>query len=388
MCDTLVSLPEASENNSVIFGKNSDRPNGEVQLITFNPRTSYDEGEKLQCTYITIPQVKETAAVILSQPWWMWGAEMGCNEYGVVIGNEAIHSYEPQRKSGLLGMDLLRLGLERGKTAKESLTVITELLEQYHQGGGCSYNDPSWTYHNSFLIADPQKAFILETADDWWIAEIVKDVRSISNGMTIREKGDLRREGIIQHAIQEGYCKDEDEFDFALTFSGSTPSTSPFSRKGRTKQLLTDNKGQITGQMMMEFLRDHQAGVCMHGGFESTGSQVSELRENGKDLHWFTGTTLPCSSIYKPYIFPIDNQYVLDPAPYSKINNNWVWCRQRRSTSKTNIEEKREVEGKIIEEVYNTLNNYPFAEDQEALNSDFYQLNKEAWNKTKQFLNE
>ncbi|TFG00749.1 MAG: peptidase C69 [Promethearchaeota archaeon] len=385
MCDTLVSLPKASKNNCVIFGKNSDRPSGEVQLITYSPRMNHSKGEELKCTYITIPQAKETAAIILSQPWWMWGAEMGCNEYGVVIGNEAVYSFEPQRNEGLLGMDLLRLGLERAKTARESLDIIIKLLECHHQGGGCSYNDPSWTYHNSFLIADPHKAFVLETADDWWIAERVMDVGSISNGLTIRGKGDLRREGIINHAIQKGYCKDEDDFDFAVTFSGSPPSNSIYSRIGKSKQLLTRNKGNITGEMMMEFLRDHQAGICMHGGFESTGSQVSELRDDGKNIHWFTGTTLPCMSIYKPYIFPIDDQYVLPPGPYTEKNSDWYWVRNKNSKSKIIIEKKRKIEKNIIGEMQKILKNESLLQKTDDFNKKIQELNKMAWKKIRQF---
>ena len=112
MCDTLVALGNTTEDRSVIFGKNSDRPQEEVQLITYLPRIKYPKGEQVKCTYINIPQVSETFAIILSQPWWMWGAEMGTNEYGVVIGNEAIYTHEPLNETGLLGMDLLRLGLE------------------------------------------------------------------------------------------------------------------------------------------------------------------------------------------------------------------------------------------------------------------------------------
>ncbi|MFX1411491.1 MAG: C69 family dipeptidase, partial [Promethearchaeota archaeon] len=186
MCDTLVALGNSTQDGSVIFGKNSDRPSNEVQLITYAPRTKYSMGKKVKCTYISIPQVSETAAVILSQPWWMWGAEMGVNEYGVAIGNEAVYTYEGLRNSGLLGMDLLRLGLERGKNAKEALDIITNLLEKYGQGGGCSYDDPGWMYHNSFLIVDSEDAYVLETADEWWIAEKVKDVRSITNELSIR----------------------------------------------------------------------------------------------------------------------------------------------------------------------------------------------------------
>jgi len=40
----------------------------------------------------------------------------------------------PSKENGLLGMDLLRLGLERGKTAQEAVNVITSLLEEHGQG--------------------------------------------------------------------------------------------------------------------------------------------------------------------------------------------------------------------------------------------------------------
>ena len=158
MCDTFVALGNASKDGNVIFGKNSDRPFDEIQLIVYAPQKKHEKGNILKCTHIEIDQVQETNAIILSQPWWMWGAEMGANEYGVVIGNEAVYTHEPIRDTGLLGMDLLRLGLERGKTAKDSLNILTSLLETYPQGGGCAYNDPSWTYHNSFIIADPKES--------------------------------------------------------------------------------------------------------------------------------------------------------------------------------------------------------------------------------------
>ncbi|MFX1237024.1 MAG: C69 family dipeptidase, partial [Promethearchaeota archaeon] len=287
----------------------------------------YENNNQLRCTYITIPQAVETAAILLSQPWWMWGAEMGANEYGVVIGNEAVYTCERLNETGLLGMDLLRLGLERGKSAKDAMRVICALLEEYGQGGGCSHDDPGWTYHNSFLIADPVEAYVLETAGAWWIAERVRTVRSISNNVSIRGKGDFRREGIIQYAIESGYCKDDDDFDFALTFTGQSffNGESPFSRGGKSKQMLEQNKKIITPGLMMEFLREHDMGICMHGAFESTGSQVSELKQGDESVHWFTGSTLPCLSNFKPYTCPYDGKYSLDPGPYKAIDSGWFW---------------------------------------------------------------
>lgn len=105
----------------------------------------------------------------------MWGAEMGANESGVVIGNEAIWSIDKSdvETKRLLGMDLLRLGLEYGKTAEGALNIIIEYLEQYGQGGPCSQNDPGLTYHNSFLIVDTTCAWVLETIGKHWVAKKV-----------------------------------------------------------------------------------------------------------------------------------------------------------------------------------------------------------------------
>jgi secernin len=170
MCDTYLALGNSTRDGSIIFGKNSDRTISEPQLITSKPRMNYPKCEELSCTYISIPQVLETNAVILSQPFWIWGAEMGANEYDVVIGNEAIRTKEPYKEKGLLGMDLLRLGLERCKTAKESLDIIIELLEKYGQGG--AHLQSGLSYHNSMIVTDSNEAYLIETAGEWWLVKL------------------------------------------------------------------------------------------------------------------------------------------------------------------------------------------------------------------------
>lgn len=66
------------------------------------------------------------------------------------------------------------MGLERSKTAKEAVEIITDLLERYGQGGNCAEDTADLSYHNSFLIVDTTEAWVLETADKVWVAEQIK----------------------------------------------------------------------------------------------------------------------------------------------------------------------------------------------------------------------
>jgi dipeptidase len=108
MCDTLVALGDATADGGVLFAKNSDRERNEAQSLEMTPRRRNTPGDPLKLTYIAIPEVGETHACLLSRPFWMWGAEMGANEHGVVIGNEAVHATIPAaRRRALIGMDLV-----------------------------------------------------------------------------------------------------------------------------------------------------------------------------------------------------------------------------------------------------------------------------------------
>ena len=47
-CDTFVVLPPLTSNNLTVFGKNSDRPNGEVQEIVFYPSKTFAKDSKTE----------------------------------------------------------------------------------------------------------------------------------------------------------------------------------------------------------------------------------------------------------------------------------------------------------------------------------------------------
>eukprot|EP00094_Tigriopus_californicus_P012976 TCALIF_12547-PA protein Name:"Similar to scrn2 Secernin-2 (Danio rerio)" AED:0.15 eAED:0.21 QI:0/0/0/1/1/1/5/0/291 len=284
-CDTFVLMPDVTAEKALIFGKNSDRPQGEVQEVIFVPKTLHSKSD-LQCTYIAIPQTEETYSVILSKPAWMWGAEMGVNEYGVTIGNEAVwnrlsdESHDLQKR--LLGMDLLRLGLERSKNALEALNVITDLLEKFGQGGPCSDIIPDFSYHNAFLIADHQEAWVLETADRFWVAEkksMSEGVRNISNCMSIRTSIEKIHPELKSHALEQKWWDGIEDFDWKKVIGGFTSGDleQPNERFDCGKRLLEELslQKQFKVEDMRTVLRDTESGICRDSknAFPTTGSQ-------------------------------------------------------------------------------------------------------------------
>ncbi len=322
MCDTLVALNNSTADGSVLFAKNSDREPNEAHHLTLVPAADHQPGQMLKCTYITIPQVSHTNAVLLAKPFWIWGAEMGANEHGLVIGNEAVFSkIAASKEPGLIGMDFIRLGLERAATAREALYIITALLDAHGQGGNCGFDHPFY-YQNSFIIADPHDAWVLETVDRQWVAEQVKDVRSISNAYTIGKHWDLASSGVVDYAVERGLTRERANFDFAAVYSDFlyTHFGAGAPRQQCTANGLLAQKGDITFETMLRLLSSHShsvqqgwspdqgllgADVCMHAGFgpvrgsQSVGSMVSRLSA-AENTHWLTGTSAPCTSLFKP----------------------------------------------------------------------------------------
>ncbi|HNR77530.1 MAG TPA: hypothetical protein PKM48_10405, partial [Parvularculaceae bacterium] len=187
MCDTFAM----KRDGAVWFAKNSDREPDEPQIVERHDAVKGDSTKTLRCTYIEIDQVPDRRAVLLSRPDWMWGAEMGVNDAGVAVGNEAVFSKSILKKGeALLGMDLVRLALERASTAHEAVDVIISLLSRYGQGGPAGCRDKNFRYDNSFLIADASGVFALETAGRNWAVKRVDDGWSISNSYTLRADHD------------------------------------------------------------------------------------------------------------------------------------------------------------------------------------------------------
>jgi secernin len=350
MCDTIVALPNSAADRITLFGKNSDRERNEAQAVEIFPRADHVPGAELACTYITIPQVRQTHAVLLCRPFWMWGAEMGANEHGVVIGNEAVHARTPpQEGPALIGMDLLRLALERAATAAEALDVIITLLERHGQGGSCGHLAPRF-YHNSFIIADPTEAFVLETMRRQWLVEGVKSVRTISNAYSIGRDADRVSADLRAH-IQAARLSSDANPDYAAVIADAERDLISHGRARceRSTSLLRWREGRLTVADMMAVLRDHGSAaktdpdwhpqhattrtICMHAadgerGGQTVGSLVSELHARGA-VHWVTGTAAPCTSIFKPVLVgvPLPSH---GPGPTDRFDASTLWWMHER----------------------------------------------------------
>jgi secernin len=348
MCDTWIALKDVTSEGRIIFAKNSDRPIFDCQPLVLRPRQHPPEGSSIHTSYIELPQSEVTYAHLGSSPYWCWGYEEGINEWGVVLGNEAIYT-KPLREAlmdfqldqriqpSLLGMDLIRIALERCRTSREAVELIGGLIERYSQFGSGNPGKPhvQGSYDNAFIIADPVEAWVLEAAGKRWAARrFSQGLTSISNEPGIRTEWHLGSPDLESYARQKGWWPELVHgnsplaFDFAQAYVDEKTARQVSHMRGmRSRQLLEEHRGKITPQWMMRIARDHYEdtflqgptydaanpdflSLCMHvspADFtwgNTASSCVAVLPKEASDLpiFWWTPGP-PCNGCYVPF-FP------------------------------------------------------------------------------------
>ena len=186
MCDSFVALGNSTESGSGLLAKSADTEVNEAEHVVRFERREYGEGANVRVTHLVIPQARQTNEIILGKSFWSWGAELGANEHGVAIGNEAAFSNQTPQKDGVVVLDLLRLGVERAATACEAVDVIGRPVEQFGQGGNCQMMGNFW-FDSGLLVADSREAFVVNCAGHHWAARRVDDVMAISNRYQITD---------------------------------------------------------------------------------------------------------------------------------------------------------------------------------------------------------
>jgi len=359
-CDTFALTGSFSKTGKPLLAKNSDRPLGEAQPLAFFPGGDHQPGEMLQCTHLTIPQAQHTYTVLGSRPYWIWGFEMGVNECGLAIGNEAQGSRcEAEVEEGLLGMDLLRLALERAATAKEGVQIIASFLEQYGQNANAS---PLFDrrYENSFLLVDPHEVWLMETAGRQWAARQVKDWAAISNCYTISTDYDLCSADMERLVREHRWLNPAEPVDFAKAYTlPASRQTASVPRWRRLRKLIATHSGPLSPQDARTILRDHFEGeiieprfggciggfatLCMHAATwdaaQTAASLVSWHDEQLGQISWYA-PSLPCCSVYVPVYWTGDvpEAMKLSSGVYTADS---LWWRTERLAALISADEER-----------------------------------------------
>lgn len=337
MCDTFVALAEVTVHGGVLLAKNADTEVNEAQHVLKIPARVHPAGSQVRVTHRVIPQARETYEVLLDKSFWLYGGEIGVNEHGVAIGNEAVFSNVTSSGDGVILIDLLRLMLERSKDRHEAVALATELLATYGQGGNCEMRGNSH-FDGSFIISDRTGAVILETAGSDWAWREVQGLASISNGYTTGtdwaacslDRGDGKR---IDFGAKVG--------DPVRTFGCGAPE-----RQAASEAFLRKRAGRIDVRTMADLLRytgdddyhptngDRPTRICMHAGpyesrlWQATGSLIADTR--GEDvMAWVTATSGPDVSIFKPVFFGVDLPE-LGPMPRETDTAGAYWWRHER----------------------------------------------------------
>lgn len=298
-----------AQGDTMLFAKSSDRPATEPQLVVEGARRP--PGGTVATQYLVVPDVGATSSV-LAQPTWLWGAEHGVNAHGVAIGNEKIFTTtEPDpRRPGLIGMDLVRLGLERSRTADEALEVMVDLLERWGQSGVADAIHAE-AYHSSFLIVDARGGWVLETYGASWAARRVRGAQAVSNRVSFRGDWELGSADLLPGS------------DLDVLRDPNRPTQAADGRLAATTRAV--GTAPLDPLSAMAVLRDHGTGpwgaddeaahpppeavgddgtgvsVCMHAyrDLATTSSMVAQLGDAGVQRLW-AAPGAPCVAPFLP----------------------------------------------------------------------------------------
>jgi len=336
-CDTFAVQAEHSAMGGTLLAKNSDRPARECQPLHHLGARRGDE--KIRLAYVEIADVPETIPHLGSSPYWCWGHELGLNAHGVGIGNEAIftrglaenalrHRHGEHVEPGILGMELVRLGLERGDSAAATLEVMTVLVERHGQWGAGTRGDDraAAAYDNSYLVADASEIWVLETTGRQWAAKKVEQPTwSLSNEPTLRDDWTLCAADLADTAVRNGWWSPGPRLDFAAAVTDpDVPLQVSHMRLQRSRTLLAEclGQGKVGFDQARMILSDHFEDsflqgptfnparpdfltLCMHespAGFTWGNTAASSIMVSprlGTPLMWWAPAT-PCTSVYVP----------------------------------------------------------------------------------------
>lgn len=322
--DAIVSRGQATVDGHSLFGQNLNGPVTSSFSLCLTHGRDFVLGEMSGTPRVNVPQVKRTYSVLGVRPEDSWGYRVGLNSEQVAAGCISLLARLRENKPGLTGPELVRLVLERSRSARQAVDILTDLMNRYGQGGHVGGSAESGRDH-AFLVADPCDAYLVETAGSHWAVQEIREVRAVASLRTIRQDWDRIAHAFVEESIKSGsWPEDGSKLDFAGAL-GEGPSHNPSAvrRWARAMLLLQEQNGHIDLGTMRRVLRDHggeseegpwtpththaAASICRHPvplPVTPSATQLSfltSLREHqcAAPLAWVAFGP-PCLSVYFP----------------------------------------------------------------------------------------
>ncbi|MFW6276190.1 MAG: dipeptidase [Bacteroidota bacterium] len=227
-CTNLLVTKGASTDGSTMIFYSADA-GGFMEPLYFLPAQKHEKGDSIEIydwdtgKYLgKIPQVEETYQVVGNM-----------NEFQVSIGETTFTGRKELRDTtGIIDYgSLMRLALQRAKTAREAIDVIDNLLQTYGY----------YSTGESFSIADPNEVWYMEMIGKGpgntgavWVARKVPDgyisahanQARITTFPTNDPENTLYTEDVIDLAVEKGYYDPDsgEPFSFADTYNPLDPT--------------------------------------------------------------------------------------------------------------------------------------------------------------------
>jgi hypothetical protein len=253
-CDMVVALDQATVNGQKLFGLNWHGPRGPWPVLRRLAGQMHAPGAVIKTRYHELPQARQTYTVLGCGPRGQWGLTNGLNEHQLAMGMASWTSKVAARP-GLHGTELVRLTLERSRTACQAQETLTDLIARHGQGQGDAVEERD----HIFLIVDPQEALVVEAAGPYWAAIDCRQVRAVSDIALIRQDWRRLAPGLAEHAIKQGWWRDDgSKVDFSGCLAAQPPThAQALQRWGRATVLLEQQNGHIDAWFLRRVLADH-----------------------------------------------------------------------------------------------------------------------------------
>ncbi|MEI6613848.1 MAG: C69 family dipeptidase [Chrysiogenales bacterium] len=291
-CFTILAGKNATADGSVLLAHNED-DHGQLLVNVFKV-ASQEHGKNDVITLnssATLPQIKNTPAMLWLEIPDIDFADAYMNEYGVAVTSNSCPSREdkPELTKGGIGFMLRRLIAERAQTARAGVRIAGELISQF------GYNASGRTY----IIADANEGWLMHIVHGkHWIARRVPDteVAVIANYYTIGpidlndQKNIMGSPDIISYAIQRGWYIPEKDgaFDFARVYSDPKEliSMSNILRQWQGTNLLAAKSHKVEERFPFSFkprrgIRLNDLFRVLRDHLEGTEYDLSDRYKNG-----------------------------------------------------------------------------------------------------------